>query len=171
MANIPLNISNQRFGRLIAIKDIGSNKDKKRLWLCICDCGNQKITTAKSLKAGLCKSCGCLPLENVGKFSHGQRYTKFYRIWVQIKRRCNNKNAHDYKYYGGRGIVHDPKWNDFKNFKKDMFFKWCYAKHKYHDENVLSIERRNVNGNYCFENCEFIPINEQWKNRRISKKR
>lgn len=99
---------------------------------------------------------------------HGFYNHKFYKIWQHIKDRCNNKNTERYKYYGGKGVTYDFKWNDFLNFKKDMYFKYVYAKKKYRKEitknNPLSIERKDVNGNYCFTNCEFIPLLKQQKN-------
>ena len=55
-----LDITNQRFGKLIAIKPIGINKSGQYKWLCQCDCGNQTITTSDKLKRGHTKSYGCL---------------------------------------------------------------------------------------------------------------
>ena len=55
-----INEVGNRYGRLTVLEYYGVNKDNHTLWRCICDCGNEKITTGKSLRAGLCKSCGCL---------------------------------------------------------------------------------------------------------------
>lgn len=49
-----------KYGRLTVLKRIGSNNDKKALWLCRCDCGNEVITTGKRLRNGTVRSCGCL---------------------------------------------------------------------------------------------------------------
>lgn len=49
-----------RYGHLVVLEYYGKNNDNKTLWRCQCDCGNEKITTGKSLRGGLCKSCGCL---------------------------------------------------------------------------------------------------------------
>ena len=52
-------ISGQKYGRLIAIKQVG--KDGRHvLWLFKCDCGNETITRATSVRSGNTKSCGCL---------------------------------------------------------------------------------------------------------------
>lgn len=54
------NITNQRFGKLIAIECIGGNGNSA-LWKCQCDCGNKNfITTSAHLISGNTKSCGCL---------------------------------------------------------------------------------------------------------------
>ena len=50
-----------------------------------------------------------------------KRGTLFYRRWQRIKSRCTNKNCHDYKYYGGRGITICIEWaNDVKAFAEYM---------------------------------------------------
>jgi hypothetical protein len=55
-------ITNQRFGRLVAIRDTGRSKYKSgsRLWLCRCDCGNSINSELCHLTSGDTKSCGCL---------------------------------------------------------------------------------------------------------------
>ena len=52
-------ISNQRFGKLIALKCVGGT-GQSALWKCKCDCGNEIITTSHHLISGNTKSCGCL---------------------------------------------------------------------------------------------------------------
>ncbi len=55
-----IDLKGQRFGMLTVIKRVGTNKHRKALWKCKCDCG--KITTVSSvdLRSGNTKSCGCL---------------------------------------------------------------------------------------------------------------
>jgi len=52
-------LTGQRFGKLIALEHIGSNKHGKRLWLCQCDCGNKCTVTSECLLQGDTISCGC----------------------------------------------------------------------------------------------------------------
>lgn len=49
-----------KYGKLTVIEEAGRDKDGRVLWRCQCDCGNEKITLGKSLRAGLVLSCGCL---------------------------------------------------------------------------------------------------------------
>lgn len=56
------NLTGMRFGKLLVICRAGSTKDKRALWLCKCDCGNNKIATGICLRNGDTKSCGCLKL-------------------------------------------------------------------------------------------------------------
>lgn len=48
----------QRYGRLTVIGRAGS-RGTAAAWLCRCDCGNTKVVTSNSLRAGNTKSCGC----------------------------------------------------------------------------------------------------------------
>lgn len=48
------NLQGQKFGSLTVIKQVArerGSKDKEARWLCQCDCGNDKILRASSLKA------------------------------------------------------------------------------------------------------------------------
>ena len=54
-------LTNQRFGKLIAKSYLGSSGKGSVLWLCFCDCGNNNfITTSHHLLSGNTQSCGCL---------------------------------------------------------------------------------------------------------------
>lgn len=61
-------ISNQKFGRLTAIK-IDHREPPKTYWLCKCDCGNTKVADINQLTQGKIKSCGCLQKENTKKLA------------------------------------------------------------------------------------------------------
>ena len=59
-----VDISGQRFGRLVAIAYIGrtlkGKKSPASFWNCRCDCGTEKIIRLGFLRNGLTRSCGCL---------------------------------------------------------------------------------------------------------------
>ena len=59
---VALDLTNQRFGRLVAISKAPS-KNGKTYWLCQCDCGNQKEIQTGHLRDGKIQSCGCLKKE------------------------------------------------------------------------------------------------------------
>ena len=52
-------VSNRRFGMLVALKRIESDNRDTR-WLCRCDCGNLKTVATRNLKNGNVRSCGCM---------------------------------------------------------------------------------------------------------------
>ena len=58
MGRKPVDLTNQRFGKLVAIH-ILSRQSKNKYWLCKCDCGNEVEVTACNLKSGHALSCGC----------------------------------------------------------------------------------------------------------------
>ena len=80
------------------------------------------------------------------------RKCKLYRTWVNIRNRCNNPNASDYKYYGGKGIKVCKEWDTFNAFEK-------WAKNNGQDDS-LTIDRIDSNGDYCPENCQWISLAE-----------
>lgn len=76
--------------------------------------------------------------------------------------RCDNTKDHAYDDYGGRGIKVCDEWHDIRKF-----CEWA-DKNGFKGGRNLSIERIDVNGNYCPENCCWIPRNKQQRNRRCS---
>jgi len=90
---------------------------------------------------------------------HGGCDTRLYRIWVNMKARCNNPNRDAYKNYGGRGVRVCEQWNhDFVAFRD-----WAVT-NGYTDE--LTIEREDNDSDYEPSNCTWIPRGEQTYNRR-----
>jgi hypothetical protein len=53
-------LTNQRFGRLVAIKPTNKRSSGKIIWFCKCDCGNHCEVSSNNLVSGGTKSCGCL---------------------------------------------------------------------------------------------------------------
>lgn len=166
MSRIKLSLFNQRFGKLVAIKPRGSNKDKKILWLCLCDCGNKTIVTGKSLKNGHTKSCGCLVLEQAKQMglnnkthghSQGGKRSKIYMVWGSMIRRCTNPEHKYYSDYGGRGITVCGRWMKFPDFLKDMGKDW---------KSGLTLDRENNEKGYYKKNCRWVTWKQQQRNRR-----
>ena len=54
-----MNLSGQRFGRLVAIEPTEQRISKRVVWRCQCDCGNVAFVTSSHLRSGHTTSCGC----------------------------------------------------------------------------------------------------------------
>lgn len=52
-----------KYGRLTVIKHNGKDHRNKHLWLCKCDCGNEKVVVSDNLSSDKSNSCGCLKKE------------------------------------------------------------------------------------------------------------
>lgn len=132
------------------------------LWVCRCDCGNERLVIAQNLIRGNSKSCGCLCRENTSKANSTHRLTKHpvYKSWASMKKRCHGNDPHAYKYYGSRGIKMCERWERFENFWDDMSPTWKQG---------LKIERINNDGDYCPENCKWATHSEQLRNTRLTR--
>jgi len=149
--------SGNKIGRWTLIEDT-----KKYSWLCECDCGNRKIVDTHRLINGQSRSCGCLArLKNSKRMTtHGMSTSRIYCIWRGIRDRCRNKNVRMYKNYGGRGIGFCDKWLNFGGFMEDM-------KNGYKDN--LTIDRIDNSRGYYKENCRWVDMKTQNRNRRNNK--
>lgn len=157
-----------KYGRLTVI-DIVPPKEAGRgyLWKCKCECGNETVSAPLKLIKGKTKSCGCAKRDRVktdplfDRTKHGGRHERLYRIWHGMKQRCERKENGDYQNYGGRGISICEEWrNNYAAFRE-----WAFS-NGYSDD--LTIERKDVNGNYCPDNCTWISPKEQARNRRTN---
>ena len=53
-------ITNQRFGKLLALEPTQSRSGSNIIWKCQCECGNITYVSNNNLLKGTTKSCGCL---------------------------------------------------------------------------------------------------------------
>lgn len=89
---------------------------------------------------------------------HGGSGTPLYNVWKSMRQRCNNRKSHDYKWYGMDGVKICEEWEDFASFRK-----WA-TENGY--KSGLTIDGVDSKGPYSPENCRWITIQEQQKNKR-----
>lgn len=165
-----IDLTDRRFGRLIAKECVGKDKAGHKLWLCECDCGNKKIISGTCLLTENTRSCGCYNREilkgrdlikmGFTNKKHGLSDTRIYRIYATMKDRCYNCNRDKYSIYGGRGITVCNEWlNSF-----EAFYEWA-INNGYQED--LSIDRKDVNGNYEPDNCRWANASTQGFNRNL----
>lgn len=153
-------ITGQRFGKLTCVRKHSKDNDCRWLWLFKCDCGGEVIRSSlsvtRTVNKGSSPSCGCEhPLKTHGL---SNAYPKLYDVWKAMRQRCRNPGNKDFKNYGGRGISICAEWDDFAKFHR-----WAVGSG--YCEGV-TIERVDVNGNYCPDNCTWIPNERQALNTR-----
>lgn len=90
--------------------------------------------------------------------NHHKSNTRLFHIWCGVKQRCYYHKHKQYKDYGGRGIAVCDEWlRDFMNF-----YNWAITNG--YREN-LTIDRIDNNGNYEPNNCRWVTIKQQQRNK------
>lgn len=154
-----IDLTGQKFGKLLVLKQVGKDRWGSYKWLCICDCGKEIIAQSGNLKNRHTKSCGCLIIKILTKHGYGKkgRESKTYKSWLRMNQRCNNPNNKQWKNYGGRGIKICKRWKNFRSFLKDMGERPT----KNH-----SIDRIDNDDDYYKKNCQWATIKQQNRNSR-----
>lgn len=148
-------LTGMKFGRLLVLnREYTGNKNPK--WRCLCDCGEECITTGSSLRAGDSKSCGCLRKELLTK--HGMCGTITYTSWFKMVARVTGdyEDPVNYKYYKDKSVCEEWTGEDgFLNFLRDMGER---------PSKEFTIDRIDSNLGYFKENCRWADKATQARN-------
>lgn len=169
-----IDLTGRMFGKLTVLGIERSGEHK--YWKCECECGNIKIASTRYLLNGTAKSCGHErrnpnrkdtprnknPLTKSGKrklcYLEHQRILRIRRSMIE---RCECENHENYKFYGGKGISVCREWRE----EPLAFYDWA-LENGYQDN--LTIDRIDVNGNYEPNNCRWVDMKTQNRNKENS---
>lgn len=158
-----MDLTGKRYGRLLVIR-----RDHGKYYECLCDCGNTRLVNSDHLGTDT-NSCGCLRREitSARQLKHGGRKTRLYTLWVNIKQRCSANNKAERHIYYDRGISVCDEWQEF-----EPFMKWAIANGYKEDtkRGEITIDRIDNEKGYSPENCRFVSLTENQRNRRDTKR-
>lgn len=143
----------QKFGRLTIVEIVKEGSKEKAI--SICECGRTSKTNLSNLLTGNTKSCGCY--RDTFKKTHGHSKHKLHYVRMAMISRCYNPKNLRYKNYGDRGIAVCSDWlNSYESF-----LDWAFSNGY---KEGLTLERKEVDGNYEPSNCRWATTAEQGAN-------
>lgn len=150
------------FGKLTVLSDVGRSKDKQKIYLCRCECGNETKVLSGNLRRGNSTSCGCSRTKTCSErmsklnYCHGETNTKLWKTWKGIVERTTVSTSAHYKRYGAKGIKIYEDWLVYKNFADYIGQP---------PSNLHSIDRIDNLKGYFPGNVRWATMKEQGANR------
>lgn len=156
-------LTGRRFGRLVALGPVGVDKSHHVIWLCRCDCGNEKPISSHDFRRPNTRSCGCLSAEN-NQRNYGLKNSPIHTVWRSMIKRCFSKNHPSYSNYGGRGITVCTEWRE--SFR--TFYDYVSQLSHYGEEGY-TLDRIDNDGNYEPGNVRWATMKQQSRNKRTNR--
>ena len=85
-------------------------------------------------------------------------WRKVYTLWKSMMDRCYKETAHNYKYYGHKGVIVCDRWKQLENFIEDIDKIKGFDLDKLLNGEISLDKDIAVKGNkvYCLEFCRFV---------------
>ena len=93
--------------------------------------------------------------KSIAATKHGMSNTRPYRIWRGMRQRCDNPDARLKRWY--EGVSYDQRWKSFEQFWLDMGPTY---------QDGLTLDRKDSRKDYTAENCRWVTMKDQSRNRR-----
>jgi len=172
-----IDLTGQVFGFWTVLEEAGRDKNRKVMWLCRCLCGRECRVRGSTLRSGgsnKCRPCAMRrnsrrrSLHHVPAYEHGKKKPE-YSVYNNMINRCYNPKTNGYPIYGGRGIQVCEQWrrsgkggrlSGYTQFVLDMGLK---------PKEEFSLDRKDCNGDYTPENCQWAPEWMQQANTRSTR--
>lgn len=156
-----------KFGKLTILREIDAHitpcGTKQRIFECKCDCGkivNRRIISLNDKSSCNNSFCSYKTEEKIN--SKEIRKSFLYTTWKGMKQRCYDNKSNRYSRYGGRGIKICEEWMIYKNF-----YNWAIENGA---SKSLTIDRINLDSDYCPSNCRFVDSKTQANNKSVNRK-
>lgn len=139
-------------------------KDNHKVYKCRCNvCGYIRETRISDLNKEVRYRVGCHHYRKDGTLNRICDKKRWFRNpelskrYSEILARCYNPEHRDYKWYGGRGIKVCEEWLDNPRAFEDFCLRTYNGQ--------LCLNRINVEGDYCPENCQWETLEETARNK------
>lgn len=161
------NIIGQKFSMITVLEEIESVNGRRR-YKCLCECGHTFDRDHNNIayRKGN-QSCGCAAKQwqSEAKKTHGERYTKLYKVWQGVKSRSINSGSFfdrpEHDEYKAKGITICNEWLDYQ-----VFSNWA-KDNGYIEDKGLSIDREDNTKGYFPENCRWTTSDIQAQNTKV----
>lgn len=148
-----------RFGEWEILDSVAIVEKGNQKYFARCSCGKEKFVYYSQLIQGSSKSCGCLRkrLNKQPGTKHGMSNSRTYDTWKGMFQRCKNQSSA--RWYRDKGIKVCRRWKKFENFLKDMG----------EIPEGYSIDRIDGDLGYFKENCRYVDVKTQQRNKKCNR--